>query len=565
MFRDLFREIWLVDYEFVSLPGDGERPDPICLVAIDFLSGRKIRLWRDEFGNRPPYSIGNDSLFVAYFASAELGCHLALNWPMPKHVLDLFTEFRAIHNGPPTIGGNGLVGALRQYKLPHIDGAEKKEMQDLANREGIRAERVALLDYCESDVQALVHLLPAMERDITLPYALLRGRYMKAVAHMEFTGVPIDCELLNQLREDWTTIQDRLITKMDTFHVFEGRTCKYDRFEHLLIDLEIPWERLPSGRLNLRDVTFRDNAKTFPVLEPLRQLRHALSKMRLESLAVGADGRNRCLLSPFGARSSRNTPSTTEFIFGPSVWLRSLIKPPSGYGLAYIDWIQQEFGIAAALSGDQAMQRDYATGDAYLAFAKQAGAVPSDATKKTHGPIRALFKTAGLGVLFGMGWATLAFRINQPNIMARYLLRSHQEAYPRFWEWSDNMVNHALLHLWQTTVFGWVRRYVDDPKVPVLRNFPMQANGAEMLRLACCFGTENGIQICAPIHDAVLIMAPLDRLEADAARMRAHMAQASRVVLDGFELQTEVGLILAPNRYSNERGREMFETVMEIL
>src|SRR5665647_1021464 len=33
-----------------------------------------------------------------------------------------------------------------------------------------------------------------------------------------------------------------------------------------------------------------------------------------------------------------------------SAWLRGLIQPPPGCGIAYIDWSQQEFGIAAALS-----------------------------------------------------------------------------------------------------------------------------------------------------------------------------------------------------------------------
>ena len=70
------------------------------------------------------------------------------------------------------------------------------------------------------------------------------------------------------------------------------------------------------------------------------------------NLAVGGDGRNRTMLSPFGTVTARNAPSTTKFIFGPSVWLRGLIKPAEGYGLAYIDWSQQEFAIAAALSGD---------------------------------------------------------------------------------------------------------------------------------------------------------------------------------------------------------------------
>ena len=45
--------------------------------------------------------------------------------------------------------------------------------------------------------------------------------------------------------------------------------------------------------------------------------------------------------------------------------------------VAYVDREQQEFAIAASLSGDAAMQAAYLTGDPYLAFAKQAGAVPS--------------------------------------------------------------------------------------------------------------------------------------------------------------------------------------------
>ena len=55
----------------------------------------------------------------------------------------------------------------------------------------------------------------------------------------------------------------------------------------------------------------------------------------------------------------------------------------------------------------------------------------------------------------------------------------------------------------------------------------MQANGAEMLRLACCLATERGIEVCAPVHDAVLIAAPLYRLDEDVAAMREAMREAS--------------------------------------
>ena len=108
-----FGQIWAVDFEFDAKPG--ENPEPVCLVAWELRSGRKVRLWRDEFGDAPPYPNGPDVLFVAYYASAEIGCHLALGWPAPERVLDLFTEFRNHTNGIPTISGAGLLGALAHY------------------------------------------------------------------------------------------------------------------------------------------------------------------------------------------------------------------------------------------------------------------------------------------------------------------------------------------------------------------------------------------------------------------------------------------------------------------
>ena len=139
--------------------------------------------------------------------------------------------------------------------------------------------------------------------------------------------------------------------------------------------------------------------------------------------------RNRTILSAFRARSGRNAPSNSKFIFGPSVWLRSLIKPPPGHAVAYLDWKQQEFGIAGALSGDAAKLAAYRSGDPYLSFGKQAGVIPADANKTTHGPQRELFKQALLAVQYGMEADALAARIGQPPIVARNLLRAYRETY----------------------------------------------------------------------------------------------------------------------------------------
>jgi DNA polymerase I-like protein with 3'-5' exonuclease and polymerase domains len=247
------------------------------------------------------------------------------------------------------------------------------------------------------------------------------------------------------------------------------------------------------------------------------------------------------------------------------VWLRGLIQPPPGYGIAYIDWQQQEFGIAAALSRDPLMMAAYRSGDPYLAFAKQAGAAPADATKATHKAIRDQFKSTVLAVQYGMGADALAQRIGQPPIRARELLRLHRETYRVFWRWSDAAVDHAMLRGKLHTVFGWQVRVPAVSNARSLRNFPMQANGAEMLRLACCLATERGIQVCAPVHDAVLICAPLDRLEADVVRMQEAMREASRIVLNGFELGTDVEIVRYPDRYMDERGTAMWNRVMDLI
>ena len=129
--------------------------------------------------------------------------------------------------------------------------------------------------------------------------------------------MPVDAPLLDQLRERWDDIQDRLIAEIDTnYGVYEGRTFKAERFAALLGRQQIPWPRLDTGKLDLSDDAFRQAARAHPYIAPLRELRSSLSDLRLADLAVGDDGRNRCLLSAFRSRTGRNQPSNSKFIFG---------------------------------------------------------------------------------------------------------------------------------------------------------------------------------------------------------------------------------------------------------
>ena len=379
-----FREVVAVDFEFTAIPG--ERPIPVCLVAHELCSRRVFRIFEGQFGQAPPYATGPDVLLVAYYASAELGCYRVLGWPMPERILDLFVEFRVRTNmgskhdqALRTPSGAGLLGALTYFGLDAMNAVEKKDLQEAIGNGTWRGRYTPkeILDYCETDVAALARLLPVMLPCIDLPRALLRGRYMAAAAAMEHAGVPIDTDMLGRLRRGWTGIQDRLIASIDKdYGVFDGRTFKADCFADWLAVAGIPWSRLESGRLDLSDETFRQQARAYPQVAPLRELRSSLAELRLNDLAVGRDGRNRTILSAFRSRTGRNQPSNSRFIFGPATWLRGLIKPPPGHAIAHVDWRTEEFAVGAALSGDAAMQAAYQSGDVYLGFAKQVGAVP---------------------------------------------------------------------------------------------------------------------------------------------------------------------------------------------
>jgi DNA polymerase I len=568
---DFSAGIFLVDFEFHPARGrEGNPPVPVCMVVREWPSGRTHRHWRDDLQQMAcaPFPTGGAALCVAYYASAEMDCFLTLGWDLPANLLDLFAEFRCQTNGLRLAHGSGLLGALIYYGLPSISGEQKDAMRDLILAGGpwCPADQLAILDYCETDVVALDQLLTAMQCQIDWPRALWRGRYMQAVSRIQMNGVPMDVEVLETLKLQWNAIQDQLIADMDReYGVYDGRSFKTSRWEEYLVAHDIPWPRLESGRLDMCDATFREMARSHTQVAPIRELRSALAEMRLANLHVGDDGRNRCLLSPFRARTGRNQPSNTKFIFGPSVWLRGLIRPRPSWGLAYIDWGQQEFGIAAALSGDPAMMAAYGSGDPYLAFAIQAGAVPPTATKKTHEAEREQFKACVLAVQYGMGEASLATRINQPVARARQLLDLHRRTYRKFWAWSDSAVDEAVLggRLWAG--FGWQIHTRDEINDRSLRNFPMQANGSEMLRIASILLTEAGIRVCAPVHDALMIEAPLDVLDADIASAKSLMREASRIVLDGFELGSDVKVVRYPDRYMDKRGIVMWNKVMNLI
>jgi len=580
-----FARVILEDFEFISVPG--ERPDVVCLVFHDLNTGQTTRLWRVQLSDQLPYD-DQDTLVVSFVFNAEGVCHLSLGQPLPKNVLDLSVEFKCHVNGKGIPRKNqGLIGALRYLGLDSIAPKRKDTMREriMKGWPFTAEEREQILDYCAEDVEMLRQLLFKLLPHIDLPIALHRGESVAALARSEHAGVPIDMEIFPELANQkcWREIRDEMVPGVDVHGIYvRDKLGEWHwnnaRFEELVTSEGINWPRTESGKLDLRRKTFESMAKAYPLLEPLRQLRYIRDKLRTIKLSVGHDGRNRTVLWPFSSKTSRTQPKAKHWIFSPSVWLRFFIKPEPGRALAYIDYSGMEFGAAAALSDkhtgpDNPMLDLYRSGDPYLNFGKTVGQIPSDATREMPGvdEKREQLKVMCLGTQYSMQEQTLSTRLGVSETEAREMLQLHRGLFSQYWHWSEDWLHHSLSSGMMHTVFGWrCATGISELNERSIRNWIIQSTCADMFRLASVWGIRHGLTLIAPVHDAVLLEAPEDRIEADVALMREIMRRASRVILnptaDGMiELRTDYKIIRYPDRFTDKRGTELWKTVMRLL
>jgi hypothetical protein len=584
-----FRHAWITDSEYQQRWG--ERPTPHCIVARCAITGAEIRYWCGG-GIWPPcpFALDGSELFIFFAADADLGCFLQLGWPIPPCILDLFPEFLRMRNGHRREHiKNSLLDALAYFGEPGMGADEKDSMRQLAIRGGpfTAEEKRDLLDYCALDLNATYRLLKRMwfaarlDRLKTFGQALWRGRYMGAVAVIRAIGVPIDMPLLRRFADHFLShgseLKEALIAKLAApYNVYVGSSFNTRLFRRYLGEqgLLSLWPRIgDSDVLSLDKEHFSEMAKLFPRLQPLHELRQTLKQLSRIDLEIGQDGRNRVYLAPFRAKTSRNQPSNSRFIFGPSKAFRNLIRAPLGYGLASLDWSSQEVGVAAAIYHDDALWEACTSGDPYLAFGKRIGRFAPDLTTEQAkadpelNALRQAFKAVILGILYGMSAFGLARRLQISEDEASSLIRQHKRLYPQFWKGALRAVDAAMLGEPLTTRLGWTLHYPANSMVAAsprtAMNFPVQGNAAEMMRFAAIRAVEAGITVCAPIHDAFLVEAPAEAIRDEAERLRAIMSAAGEAILGpGYCITAEVKVAEKPELYRDERGRGAFELLL---
>jgi len=198
----------------------------------------------------------------------------------------------------------------------------------------------------------------------------------------------------------------------------------------------------------------------------------------------------------FTAKTGRNGLKPKQgYLLNLPAWLRKIIVPHPDMVMIGCDWSQQEIAVAAALSGDAKLLEAYQTGDIYLALGKMSGHIPKDGTKSTHKKQRDLFKALQLGLGYGKGVNSLAYDIwgimqedgmslLDAKIKAREIFNWHKLTFAVYWRWNDKQIAQSRLTGWISSTDGWIEWVSKQTKDTQLKNFPSQANGAVMLRIA---------------------------------------------------------------------------------
>jgi hypothetical protein len=459
-----------------------------------------------------------------------------------------------------------------------MDAVEKEGMRQLAMRGPPFSpdESLALLAYCEQDVVMTYKVLRAM-----IPYipnalfALQRGRYLCSFARSQHHGIPLDVELVMQLRDKREVIIERIIESVNPeFGVYRGTEFKYSAMEDLITKHRLPWPRCPSGCLSMSGETWEEMTERFPFLEPLQRCKQLVNRLRENRLGVGKDGRSRPRIFPFTASTGRSTWASSGYIFALMSYLRGLIRPPPGRALGYLDYKSQEIWVAAVLSNDSALMAAYESQDIYFAFGIAAGLIPPNATEESHSVERKWLKQCVLGMSYDITKYGLSRQLDLQLDRAEALISAHRRTYSSLARWKEAVINQALLDRFQETVLGWRTEVrfgqvirngkkisLFNPRSTV--NFPVQGCAGDVTRTSACLISEAGTDLLTSVHDAHLIEADEDKIDAKVDSSKQLMTEAGYQLLGSASLRVEAKIIRHPHRLlTDEKDKEKWRWLM---
>jgi DNA polymerase-1 len=581
--KNKFKKIVVVDTEFQSDISNSYCTKALCAVYKDLKTEQTLKIWDYEENNLAQHHFDfEETLFVCFYATAEVGYFLKQLMGRPPYIFDCWTEYAKLYKNNRDLS---LLAASTAYSYPNpISKEEKEKFRDMCIKQNTwnKKEREEILNYCEGDVLMNEHVFYKILNDLEnicgndyetlLEQAMARGQTMACYAKVTKNGMSIDIPKLNDFNEYWLLVKNEVIKKLNSELNLWDDACKFShsKFHQLIkkLDLLGEWPTTPMGKLKTNKETFELFDDYYPEIKKLKRIFNLLNASKLTEFAISEDARYRPYggYKPFGTHTGRCTPSS-KWIFGTAKWARSFIKPPFGCAMVNLDFKSQETFIAAVISGDEKMLASYKSGDFYMNTAILAGMAPTDATKETHPEIRKIWKTIVLATNYGQGARGMAKalkKFNKTYSEVAGLLMKYKEIYKTYFDWAEAKSNHAQVHGYISTSLGWDRHF--PYAVPInprsLMNWPVQSEAGEILRNALIRLLNANIKVCATVHDSFLIECQLPELNEQIRIAKQCMIDAGTYIVGAEGMQVDVE-IHRGNFKPEPADQELFNLIFE--
>ena len=136
--------------------------------------------------------------------------------------------------------------------------------------------------------------------------------------------------------------------------------------------------------------------------------------------------------------------------------------------------------------------------------------------------------------------------------------------FSRLDRWQRQALEQARQRGWMQTRWGWRATVYPDTRRTALLNWPIQAAGADVLRMAVLRAAAEGFDVLAVAYDAMLVSVPEAEAEILIAELQGIVEEAAELTV-GVRIRVGCQAIRPGERFLTEETRQEWEKVMQAL
>jgi len=417
---------------------------------------------------------------------------------------------------------------MTRYHLPFTQPDEKDEIRDNILCGAWRQFGIQrVVDYCMADAQALVQVLPQLQKEflercgpradhnlthVYQPYSLI-------MAEAGQRGLRLDQSGWERLKHVAPGYRRQRVATMEEFgYEHDGEGIGGLAFEKMIrtIGLDREWERTATNKFSTAEETLEEYRDHPAINAALEMNRFDNFMNQVLGALMDRDGRLRCSIQTLKQHTSRNSTVAPNLMGIPGE-LRPLLLPDDGCVFVHFDFSQQEPGAAAWLSKDAALWQDFMNGDVYINLGRRLGLLKPDSLDKEIRTVRKQMKVLMLAILYGKGVRSVAMDLGISYQQACAHMNNFRHAYSTLFAWLRAFVTKSLERGWAENLIGFraafdqLHGFSPGKLKRSCQNFPVQSAAAASFQLTGIYLTELGCDIRLPVHDAYLLNCINDR------------------------------------------------------